>query len=102
MCKSWGIYGFLGPSWVLITMAPRNTWNEYFFPIRFIVFAPCFSLPPVLSYLKSWGHIAGPFFPLPTTVRAFNFFPEKTLALSLVGSRRMAPTHARRSQQLLF
>ena len=25
MCKKKGIYGFLGPSWVLITILPRNT-----------------------------------------------------------------------------
>ena len=24
VCKNRGIYGFLGASWVLITMAPRN------------------------------------------------------------------------------
>ena len=24
MCKNRGIYGFLGPSWVLITLAPRK------------------------------------------------------------------------------
>ena len=27
VCKNGGIYGFLGPSWVLITMAPRNSNN---------------------------------------------------------------------------
>ena len=25
VCKNRGIYGFLGTSWVLITMAPRNS-----------------------------------------------------------------------------
>ena len=48
------------------------------------------------------GHIAGPFPPLPTTVRAFYFYFEKTSALfSLVDWRRITPTYARRSQQLI-
>ena len=41
--------------------------------------------------------------PLPARVRALHFYREKTLALSsLVGSRRIVPTHDRRSQQLFI
>ena len=29
VCKSRGIYGFLGPSWVLITLAPSKTYSLY-------------------------------------------------------------------------
>ena len=28
VCKNWGIYGFLGPSWVLITLADRGGWSR--------------------------------------------------------------------------
>ena len=27
VCKNRGVYGFLGTSWVLITLGPRNTSN---------------------------------------------------------------------------
>ena len=37
VCKNRGVYGFVGPSWVLITMAPRNnthrTWKALFSPL---------------------------------------------------------------------
>ena len=47
-------------------------------------------------------HIPGPS-PLPTTVRASNFYRETVSALSsLVDSRRVVLTHARRSQQVIL
>ena len=49
------------------------------------------------------GHIAGSSAPLPTTLRALHFYREKISALSsLVDSRRIVLTHARRSQQLIL
>ena len=49
------------------------------------------------------GHIADSSPPLPTTVRALHFYPEEISALSsLVDSRRIVLTHARRSQQLIL
>ena len=49
------------------------------------------------------GHIAGSSPLLPTTVRALHFYREKISALSsLVDSRRIVLTHARRSQQLIL
>ena len=49
------------------------------------------------------GHIADSSPPLPTTVRALHFYPEEISALSsLVNSRRIVRTHARRSQQLIL
>ena len=43
------------------------------------------------------------FSPLPTTVRALHFYLENLSALcSLVDSRRIVRTHARRSQQLIL
>ena len=49
------------------------------------------------------GHIAGSFPPLPATVRALHFYREKISALSsLVDSRRIVLTHARRSDQLIL
>ena len=60
-----------------------------------------FSLPPSLnSDPGSHGRL---FFPLSTTVRALHFYREKISALSsLVDSRRIVLTHARRSQQLIL
>ena len=49
------------------------------------------------------GHIAGSSSPLPPTVRVLHFYREKISALSsLVDSRRIVLTHARRSQRLLL
>ena len=68
-----------------------------------------FLYPSVLSpsYLivatQIRGHIAGSFPTLPTTVRALHFYRVKISALSsLVDSRRIVLTHARRSQQLIL
>ena len=71
-----------------------------FFSIPFIIFAPLFSL---LVVTQIRGHIAGSSPPLPTTIRALHFFRENISALSsLVYSRRIVLTHARRSQQLIL
>ena len=62
--------------------------------------------PSVLSLLvvtQIRGHIAGSSPRLPSTVRALHFYREKISALSsLVDSRRVVLTHARRSQQLIL
>ena len=68
-------------------------------------FHPIYYLrPSILSLLvvtQIRGHIAGSSPPLPTTVRGLHFCREKISALSsLVDSRRIVLTHARRSQQL--
>ena len=65
-----------------------------------ILFVLLFSLPP--------GRNSDPgshsrLFSLPTPVRALHFYREKTSALSsLVDSRRIVLTHARRSRQLIL
>ena len=70
-----------------------------FFPIPFIVLLIFLSL--VVAQFR--GHIAGPSPRLPTTVRALHFYREKISAIfSIVGSRRIVLTHARRSQQLIL
>ena len=62
--------------------------------------------PSILSLLvvtQIRGHIAGSSPPVHATVRALHFFREKILApSSLVDSRRIVLTHARRSQQLVI
>ena len=64
--------------------------------------SPFYSLS-LLAVTQIRGHIAGSSPPLPTTVRALYFYREKISALSsLVDSRRIALTHARRSQQLIL
>ena len=74
----------------------------FFFSIPFIIFALCFFLS-LLVVTQSRGHIAGSFPPLPTTVRALHFYREKISALSsLVDSRRIVLTYARRSHQLIL
>ena len=61
-----------------------------------------FLLSPAPSRNSDPGSHSRLFSPLPTTMRAFHFSREKTSALSsLVDSRRITPTHARRSQQLI-
>ena len=69
-------------------------------------FHPIYYLrPSVLSLLvvtQIRGHIAGCSSPLPTTVRALHFYHEKISGPSLVDSRRVVLTHARRSQQLVL
>ena len=61
----------------------------------------------LFSFLPSRNSDAGPHSrlnsPLSTTVRAFHFYRDKTSALSsLVDSRRIEPTHARRSEQMIL
>ena len=73
-------------------------------PLLLIV-SPFFSIFPLLIVVAQIrGHIAGsspP--PLPTTVRALHFCREKISAISsLAISRRIVPSHARRSQQLIL
>ena len=72
-----------------------------FFPfsIPFIIFALLFS--PSVTQIR--GHIEGSSPPLPTTVHTLHFYRDKISALSsLVDSRRIVLTHARRSQQLIL
>ena len=70
--------------------------RDSFFNIPFILFALLFS--PLLVVTQIRGHIAGSSAPLPPTVRALHFYREKISALSsLVDSRRIVLTHARRS-----
>ena len=62
-----------------------------------------FYSPSLLVVTQIRGHILNSrlFSPLPTTVRALHFYREKISALSsLVDSRRIVLTHARRSQLL--
>ena len=73
--------------------------HVFFFLIPFMIFAfPC-SLPRRNSDPGSHSRL---FSPLPSTVRALHFYRENSLAVaSLVDPRRIVPTHARRSQQLI-
>ena len=72
----------------------------------FSVFFVSHLRPSILSILvvtQIRGHIAGYFPPLPRTIRALHFYREKISALSsLVDSRGIVLTHARRSQQLIL
>ena len=84
--------------------------NELYQASFFSFFFPFFSHP--IYYLRPSilspsyvvvtqirGHIAGSSPPLPTTVGALHFYREKISALSsLVDTRRIVLTHARRSQ----
>ena len=96
------------PSLSRIERRPQlYTWYEfgtqydiyvYIFSIPFIIFALLFSLPPGRN-----SDPGGSSPPLPTAVRALHFYREKISALpSLVDSRRIVLTHARRSQQLIL
>ena len=72
-----------------------------FFFIPFIIFAlPFFLFLPVVTEIR--GHRASSSAPLPSTVRALHFYRQKDFSSSLVDSRRIVLTHARRSQQLIF
>ena len=76
----------------------------FFGSIPFIIFALLFSHPPSRnSEPGSHSREAASFPPLPTMVRAMRFYREKISALSsLVDSRRIVLTHARRSKQLIL
>ena len=68
----------------------------FFFSIPVIIFA-------LLVVTQIRGHMAASPPPLPATVRALHFCCEKISALSsLVDSRRIVLTHARRFQQLIL
>ena len=72
-----------------------------FFPSHSLS-SPFYSLS-LLVVTQIRGHIAGSFPTLPTTVRALHLYREKISPLSsLVDSRRLVLTHARRSQQLIL
>ena len=80
----------------------RPPFYRGWFSIPLISFALSFSLPPSRNS-DPGGHIAGSSPPLPATVRALQFYREKISTLfSLVDSRRIVPSHARRSQQLIL
>ena len=67
----------------------------------FIIFDFPFLLPPTRN--SDPGSYSRLFSPLPSTVRALHCYGEKTSTLSsLVDSRRIAPTHARRSRQMIL
>ena len=81
---------------------PHLGQNIFFFFPSHLLSPPFYSLS-LLVVTQIRGHIAGSSPPLPTTVRALHFYREKISALSsLVDSRRIVLTHARRSQQLIL
>ena len=71
--------------------------------VTLVLLHPIYYLrPSVLSLLHVThirGHIVGSFSPLTATVRALNFYRKISALSSLVDSRRIASTHAKRSQQ---
>ena len=78
-----------------------HTWCMYFFPSHLLSSPFFFSLP--LSRNSDPGSYCRFFPPLPTTYGSSLFIARKDSTLSsLVDSRRVAPTHARRSQQLIL
>ena len=85
----------------------RHFFNFYFpSPSPFVILALLFLSPSygLIVVTQIRGHIAGSFSPSPLrTVRALHFYREKISALSsLVDSRRIVLTRARRSQQLIL
>ena len=73
-----------------------------FFSPSHLLSSPSFFLS-LLVVTQIRGHIAGSSPPLPTTVRALHFYREKISALSsLADSRRIVPTRAWRSQELIL
>ena len=87
--------------------AVRSSRLNYFLFFFSFFFHPIYYLrPSILSLLvvtQIRGHIAGSSLPLPNTVSALHFYRENISALSsLVDSRRIVLTHARRSQQLIL
>ena len=73
----------------------------FFHPIYHV--RPSFCSLSLLVLTQIRGHIAGSSPPILTTVRFLYFYREKISALaSLVDSRRIVLTHARRSQQLIL
>ena len=89
----------------LITPVLRTCTHAHFyiFVHLFFFFHPIYYLRPsilslsLLVVTQIRGHIAGSSLPLHATVRALHFYREKMSALpSLVDSRRIVLTHARR------
>ena len=79
----------------------RIFYGDFFSPCH-LLSSPFYSLS-LLAVTQIRGHIAGSSPPLPTTVRALHFYHEKISALSsLADSRRLVPTHATRSLQLIL
>ena len=80
------------------SLAEIRDYVAYFllFSIPFTIFALLFSLPPIIVGTQIRGHVALGFVPC-------TFYREKISALySLVDSRRIVLTHARRSQLLIL
>ena len=75
----------------------------FFCPVPCNIFALLFSFPPIdKSIAQIRGHTTGSSPPSLTTARALHFYRERISILSsVVNSRRIAPTHARRSQHLI-
>ena len=92
------------------TCKPYCTWyakltmyRKSFFSIPFIIFDLLFSLPPINSRNSDPGSHRRLFFPLPTKVCTLHFYRGKTSALSSsVDSRRVTPTNARSTPQLIL
>ena len=92
---------FYVPNDALNIYTSKYIYNIFIFPSH-LLSSPFYYLS-LLVVTQIRGHIAGSFPPLPTTVRALHFYREKISALSsLVDSRRIVLTHARRSQQLIL
>ena len=84
---------------IMLVLRIYDTFVFFFHPIY--LSSPFYS-SSLLVVTQIRGHI-GSSCPLPTTVRAFQFYREKISALSsIVDSRRIVLTHARRSQQLIL
>ena len=77
--------------------------SNHFFSSSQLFSSPLCPLSLLVVVTQIRGHIAGSSPPLPTTVRALHFYRENISALSsLVDSRRIVLTDARRSQQLIL
>ena len=87
-------------AWELLSTLIGIVLLLFLFPSSHLLFSPFFfSLPPIILIVVTQirGHIAGSSLPLPITVRALHSYREKISALSsLVDSRRIVLTHARR------
>ena len=98
--RAFFLRGGQGPSTLRGTTCVSLTWSVRFVFPSHLLSSPFFLVPPS----RNWdpGSQSRLFPPLPTTVRALNLYREDSPALSsLVDSCRIAPTHARRSRQLV-
>ena len=89
------------------TVPGSTYWLFFLADFSFLFLSHLLSSPflfiSILVVTRIWGHISGSSPPLRTTVRASHIYREKIPALSsLVDSRRIVPTHAGRSQQLIL